>query len=420
MRKTILKSQRRWKAGPEGIPDGTDPWAVAEGLSHAPGLVFLDSSAAASEAESIIAVGPGEIIEGDGEGDWTRLRAAIAARAGEPGMAAGYVEYEGRFRFALYDTVLRYSHGEALWREGGADWDFEPTPNADVGAEAIHFRPETAARDYERSVVRAQEYIAAGDIYQVNLAHRFTAGWSGRIDDAMAFYGRLRARSPAPYAALICETGGRVIASSSPELFLQMRGREIMTRPIKGTRPRASAPAADASAEAELMSSAKERAELIMITDLERNDLGQVCDYGTVSAPELLKLERYAQVHHLVSTVTGRLRADVDHVGALRACFPGGSITGAPKKRAREIIRELEPTPRGLYTGAIGYFGFDGRSAFNIAIRTAILEPGGLAHFHTGAGIVADSIPAHEWQETLWKAAGLLQAGETCPDAATR
>ena len=147
-----------------------------------------------------------------------------------------------------------------------------------------------------------------------------------------------------------------------------------------------------------------------MITDLERNDLGQVCEFGSVAATELLKLEPYAQVHHLVSTVTGRLRPGVTHVAALRACFPGGSITGAPKKRAREIIAALEPEARGIYTGAIGYFGFDGRSVFNIAIRTAVLETGGLAHFHAGAGIVADSVPAQEWQETLWKASGILRA----------
>lgn len=214
---------------------------------------------------------------------------------------------------------------------------------------------------------------------------------------------------PAPYSALLC-AGGRVIASSSPELFLQIDGREALTRPIKGTRARAADAAADAAAARELGRSAKDRAELIMITDLERNDLGQVCDYGTVEVRELLKLERFAQVHHLVSTVSGRLRPDVDPIDALRACFPGGSITGAPKKRAREIIAELEPAPRGPYTGAIGYFTFDGRAAFNIAIRTAILDANGLAHFHSGAGIVADSDPRQEWDETLWKAAGILHA----------
>jgi anthranilate/para-aminobenzoate synthase component I len=148
-----------------------------------------------------------------------------------------------------------------------------------------------------------------------------------------------------------------------------------------------------------------------MITDLERNDLGSVCEFGSVTVPELLKLERHEQVFHLVSTVEGRLRAGVDHAAAFRACFPGGSITGAPKKRAREIIAELEPRPRGLYTGALGWFGFNGESQFSIAIRTVIIERGE-AHFHVGSGIVADSSPEAEWQETLDKAAGILLAAE--------
>jgi anthranilate/para-aminobenzoate synthase component I len=148
-----------------------------------------------------------------------------------------------------------------------------------------------------------------------------------------------------------------------------------------------------------------------MITDLERNDLGAVCEYGSVSVKELLKLESFEQVFHMVSTVEGRLRRDVDQIDALRRCFPGGSITGAPKKRAREIIAELEPTPRGLYTGALGWFGFNGESHFNIAIRTVVLEDR-TAHFHVGAGIVADSVPDKEWEETLDKAAGILLAAE--------
>jgi anthranilate/para-aminobenzoate synthase component I len=169
--------------------------------------------------------------------------------------------------------------------------------------------------------------------------------------------------------------------------------------------------AADQKSALDLVSSEKERAELLMITDLERNDLGKVCQFGTVQVPELLKLEAFAQVFHLVSTVQGELRPEVDHLEALRACFPGGSITGAPKKRAMEIIAELEPIPRNAYTGAIGYFGNHGESHFNIAIRTLVIE-NGRASFHVGAGIVADSVPAHEWEETLHKAKGMLQAAQ--------
>ena len=261
-------------------------------------------------------------------------------------------------------------------------------------------------------VARALEYIAAGDIYQVNLAHKFTAGWQG---DPFAFYEALRHYSPTAYSAFL-DCDGRAILSSSPELFLKMSGRTIRTRPIKGTRPRRADLHSDEKSAYDLITSQKEIAELVMITDLERNDLGQVCDYGSVSVPELLKLERFEQVFHLVSTVDGHLRSNVDHVSALRACFPGGSITGTPKRRARQIIAELEPERRGLYTGAIGWFGFNGESQFNIAIRTAVAD-GGHVHFHVGAGIVADSIPEKEWQETLDKAAGILLAAERYGDS---
>jgi len=386
------------------------PWQAALDLAHLPDLVFLDSARPAPGARSIIAASPASIIEGDTYADWARLSSAIAARAGQPGIAAGYVEYDGRFRFGIYEKVLTYTHDTASWSDpaGLATSMLEPP---DLPAEPIPFQPTMPRAEYESLVRRAQEYIAAGDIYQVNLAHRFTAPWSGNDTGALGFYARLREHSPAPYAALLC-TPQRVIASSSPELFLEINGRSITTRPIKGTRARGPDPGADTAAARELAGSAKERAELIMITDLERNDLGRVCDYGSISVPELLKLERHAQVHHMVSSVTGRLRENVTHLDALRACFPGGSITGAPKKRAREIIAGLEPIPRGLYTGAIGYIDFNGHTQFNIAIRTAILERDTLlAHFHAGAGIVADSSPAAEWQETLWKAAGLLRAG---------
>lgn len=256
-------------------------------------------------------------------------------------------------------------------------------------------------------VERAQRYIAAGDIYQVNLAHRLTADWNG---DALAFYECLRHYSPVPFGAFV-ELGGRAVLSASPESFLRISGRSVQTRPIKGTRPRRADANADEKSAYDLITSAKEVAELVMITDLERSDLGQICEYGSVIARELLLLERYEQVFHLVSTIDGCLRTEVDHVTALAACFPGGSITGAPKRRACEIIAELEPEARGLYTGAIGWFGRNGESQFNIAIRTVILE-NGLAHFHVGAGIVADSVPEQEWQETLDKAAGILLAAE--------
>jgi para-aminobenzoate synthetase component I len=255
------------------------------------------------------------------------------------------------------------------------------------------------------AVERAQEYIRQGHIYQVNLSQRLTAQTR---QDGWNIYKRLSAVSPAPFAAFL-DCGDFQIASSSPELFLRLSGSHILTRPIKGTRPRSPDPNRDAQLNFELQTSPKEMAELVMITDLLRNDLGRVCEYGSVRVPELVRLERFPQVQHLVSTVEGRLRDDVTHFAALAACFPGGSITGAPKIRAMEIIDELEPTTRGPYTGALGYLGFNRESQLSILIRAAVCCRDAI-HFQVGAGIVADSIPAAEYDETLAKAAGFLAA----------
>jgi anthranilate/para-aminobenzoate synthase component I len=195
---------------------------------------------------------------------------------------------------------------------------------------------------------------------------------------------------------------------------LRLSGSHIVTRPIKGTRPRHLDPTRDLQLAHELQTSPKELAELVMITDLLRNDLGKVCEYGSVQVPELAKLEKFAQVQHLVSTVEGRLRGDVTHFAAFASCFPGGSITGAPKIRAMEIIDELEPITRGPYTGALGYLGFNRESQLSILIRAAVVK-NNLAHFHVGAGIVADSLPEAEYDETLAKAAGFFRALE-CGD----
>ncbi len=259
--------------------------------------------------------------------------------------------------------------------------------------------------DFIAAVERVQRYIRAGDIYQVNLSQRLTAqgefsGWE--------LFQKLAAVSPAPFAAFL-DCGDFEIASSSPEQFMRLSGSHIVTRPIKGTRPRDADVTRDAQLAYELQTSAKELAELVMITDLLRNDLGKICEYGSVQVPELAKLEKFAQVQHLVSTVEGRLRRDITHFAAFAACFPGGSITGAPKFRAMEIIDELEPISRGPYCGAIGYLGFNRESQLNIAIRTAICQHGG-AHFNVGAGIVADSNPAAEYEETLAKARGFFAA----------
>ncbi len=261
------------------------------------------------------------------------------------------------------------------------------------------------AGEFIAAVERAQRYIRAGDIYQVNLSQRLAApcGFSG-----WELFARLLAVSPAPFAAYL-DCGDFQIVSSSPEQFLRLSGPHITTRPIKGTRPRSSDATREAQLAYELQTSPKELAELVMITDLLRNDLGRVCEYGSVQVPELAKLERFAQVQHLVSTVEGRLRPDVTHFAALASVFPGGSITGAPKFRAMEIIDELETIARGPYCGCHGYLGFNRESQLSISIRTAIRQAG-VAYFQVGAGIVADSIPEAEYEETLTKAAGFCAA----------
>jgi anthranilate/para-aminobenzoate synthase component I len=279
--------------------------------------------------------------------------------------------------------------------------------------------------DFLAAVTRAQQYIRTGDIYQVNLSQRLAVQfpWWGAAPDEPArgdarptknagweLFTRLLTVSPAPFAAYF-DCGDFQIASSSPEQFLRLSGSHIATRPIKGTRPRSPDATRDAQLAYELQTSPKELAELVMITDLLRNDLGRVCEYGSVHVPELAKLERFAQVQHLVSTVEGRLRQDVTHFAALASTFPGGSITGAPKFRAMEIIDELEPLARGPYCGCHGYLGFNRESQLSISIRTAIHKDA-TAYFHVGAGIVADSIPEAEYEETLAKARGFLAALE--------
>jgi para-aminobenzoate synthetase component 1 len=304
-------------------------------------------------------------------------------------------------------TFLSAGSGDfpvASWNTGQ-----ECPGNRQAGKPALHSNLSRA--DFIAKVERAQRYIRAGDIYQVNLSQRLAArcdfsGWE--------LFQRLGAVSSAPFSAFMdCDVGRRhdrfQIASSSPELFLRLSGSHIQTRPIKGTRPRDTDPTRDAQLAYELQTSAKELAELVMITDLLRNDLGKVCEFGSVQTPDLARLERFAQVQHLVSTVEGRLRRDVTHLAALASCFPGGSITGAPKFRAMEIIDELEPLARGPYTGALGYLGFNRESQLSIIIRAAICHER-TAYFHVGAGIVADSNPEAEYEETLAKAAGFLAA----------
>ncbi len=349
---------------------------------------------------------PIEVIEG-GPDDWDRLergldrhRAERADASPHPcGAAVGYFEYDGSFWFGIFPELHAEPMGipTARWTRRSHEHE-APTR---IGA----WRAGMTRDDYELAVRAVHDGIAAGEVYQVNITQRFAADFEG---NPYALFEHLLARSPAPGGAFL-DTGTRQILSASPELFLRIEGREILTRPIKGTRPRDRDPQRDGRLAYELITDPKEIAELIMITDLERNDLGRVCEFGSVTVPDLLRPEKFAQVHHLVSTVSGRLRREVTPLQALRACFPGGSITGAPKKTAMETIERLEPCPRGLYTGAIGYFAFNGDAAFSIAIRTLVRD-GRELHYHVGSGITADSDPAREFDETMQKGTGIRSA----------
>jgi para-aminobenzoate synthetase component 1 len=325
----------------------------------------------------------------------------------------------------LYDAVIAYDHlasrcyisarglpsgsAAAARRKVGElkEGIFRPCPGIAAQGRSASPRVESnySYPEYVRMVREAKEYIRKGDIYQVNLSQRFSV----RLNTScVELYGRLRRLSPAPFAAYL-DFGDVTVLSSSPERFLAKRGSRIETRPIKGTRPRGADRESDLVMERELAASPKDRAEHVMIVDLERNDLGRVSEYGSVAPTESSVIEKYANVFHMVSTVSGRLRRGVTAVDCLRAAFPGGSITGAPKIRSMEIIDSLENVRRSVYTGAIGYIGFDGDMDTSIAIRTFVVK-GGRAWFHVGGGIVADSDPDGEYAETLDKAEGMFRA----------
>lgn len=370
-----------------------------------------------------------------------KYRCAASPEAPFPGGAVGYLSYEfgaglervggsaiddvgtPALEFGFHDGVVMFDHqarrvflvacpvakyaAVTIFRRlemtlAEAERRLRPMPlrTASNGLQASMTKPE-----YLQTIARIKDYIAAGDVYQVNLTQRFDVPLSCH---PYALFQKLRQRSPAPFACYL--NGGELqVVSSSPERFLRVASGRIETRPIKGTRPRGKTPEADARLRTELAASVKDRAELLMIVDLERNDLGRVCVPGSIQVEELYKVETHPTVHHLVANVSGQLRPGVDAVDCIRATLPGGSITGAPKIRSMQIIAELERTRRGVYTGAVGYLGFDGGCDLNIAIRTIICAHG-RAYYHVGGGIVWDSDPEAEFQETLDKGAAMRAA----------
>lgn len=333
-----------------------------------------------------------------------------------PDLQAGFYPWTVAFNHATGACELRLLHGapggpedigelaqrlhELLAREHSSSLTTFSAPE-------LH----TTRDDFMAQVARVKHHIREGDIYQANLT-RMVAREA--TCEPVQLYASLRAANPAPFAGFLDCGHGRAILSSSPERFVSVRDGVCETRPIKGTRPRGADAEQDARLKAELAASEKDRAELTMIVDLERNDLSKVCVPGTVKVPSLLHVHSYARVHHLESTVVGELREGVAPVELIRATFPGGSISGAPKKRALQIIHDLEPVRRGPYTGSLFWLRPDGDFESNILIRTLLCEPGRVS-YHVGGGIVADSEPEAEWAETLAKADGLERAMAGAP-----
>ncbi|MEP9367015.1 aminodeoxychorismate synthase component I [Xanthobacter sp. VNH20] len=449
-----------------------DPVALFEAFASEPFAALLHSGAidGARGRYSYIAVDPFRRILATAEGvrvdgflvsadPFTALETALDACVLETAAspvpfatgAVGFLSYElGRhlerlpaprsspvpfpdMAFGLYDSIIAFDHVEqaAFVLSSGMP---EPAGaarerRAQARAEALLARitsapkqrrqPDWSARgtwtaiqpraEVEASIARVIEYIRAGDIFQANLTQAMLAARPAGLTD-YALYLRLLELSPAPFSALLTGDGTHAVISASPERFLRLSAEgEVETRPIKGTRPRHAEPARDAQSAAALLASPKDRAENLMIVDLMRNDLGRVSRIGSISVPVLNGLETFASVHHLVSVVESRLRPGIGPIDLLRACFPGGSITGAPKIRAMEIIHELEPLPRGIYCGAIGWIGFDGAMDTSIVIRT-LARSGETLIAQAGGGIVADSVPADEYEESMVKMAPLLRA----------
>lgn len=447
-----------------------DPVAVFRRVAGRTGCVFLDSALRDGNQGrwSILAIEPYQLLVSV-QGESQLLNAetgAIIAEAVDPftvinqwskgettatfpfsqGGALGYLGYDLAYRleeignasrdelkipeiwFGLYDHGVVFDHLERRVHiviaadAGGGEGDEKRSRQLQfwkgqletAAAEATAIpavldkgsaRSNHTAETYAAMVERALEYIHAGDIFQVNLSQRFSIC---SREEPLAVYLRLRRDNPAPFSAWI-NTGSFQVLSASPERFLAVSGKAVITRPIKGTRPRGQDQVTDQQLATELWQSEKDRAELVMIVDLHRNDLGRVCEYGSVITQEIMALESYATVHHLVSTILGRLRSEAGIGDLIRAAFPAGSISGAPKVRAMQIIDELEGVRRGIYTGSIGYIGFDGRSDLNVAIRSLVMQEG-KAVFQAGGGLVADSIPQEEYRETLHKARAIFAA----------
>ncbi|MBI4706837.1 MAG: aminodeoxychorismate synthase component I [Candidatus Omnitrophica bacterium] len=434
------------------------PWEAFSALSGRKNCFFLDSSLnSVTGRYSFLGFDPCAILKTQDEQPFEKLRKIlrdyrINASSGAPpffGGAVGYFGYDLGFLlekklvmktyskekipdswFGFYNTVAgidnlkkelfficvgfpekKSSLARALCRDNFRKLEnifseINPQQNKkEKSRDSCALKSNFTKAAYIAAVKKAKEYISRGDVYQVNLSQHFQAR---SILSAQQIYRKLRELSPAGFSAYL-DTGDFQILSSSPERFLQVCAGKVATRPMKGTRPRGSNTQKDIFYKRQLLNSIKDKAELTMIVDLERNDLGKVCSYDSIKVTQLRNLEKYSTVYQTTAQITGRLHHKKDNLDLLRACFPGGSVTGCPKIRAMEIIEELEPARRAVYTGSLGYLSFSGNMDFNILIRT-ILKKKNRLYFGVGGGIVADSVPEHEYEETLVKAKAMIKA----------
>jgi para-aminobenzoate synthetase component I len=397
-----------------------------------PQVFFLDSSLHRSQARfSYIGFAPFTMVRGR---DLFELKRVFdkyrMARQGLsfPAGAVGYLGYDGSLFFGFYDTIIAVDHQKhrliissfskgrikdilKCISSGGLP---KLTQNKAIGNinQNIHFKSNFTKAGYIKAVRQALEHIRRGDIYQINLSHQIKVQRSPglRFQGPADIYKNLRRFFPSEFGAYF-DDGTQVILSASPERFLRLQNGIAQVKPMKGTRPRGKTRKQDKRSKEQLLKSPKEIAELLMVTDLERNDLGRVCDYASVKVRAMRTIETYATVFQATSTVEGRLRKGCDQFDLLQAAFPSGSVTGCPKIEAMKIIKNLEHGPRGLYTGALGYMSFSGDMDFNVMIRTLFLDQKQIT-FHVGGGIVADSDPQDEWQETWDKAGPLIETLE--------
>jgi len=433
-------------------------------LEHQPHFCLLDSSLVDKQSGkySVLYVDPFTVTQGSTLRDWNHFKEMftccqqlmgdvqedlpfISGVAGMMSYDFG-VQFEGvasleestdmpGFVFGFYDTAFVYDHDikrltiystglpqtdpvkRAEWAEHRLEEMMQLVSYANVtdkpngsNMPRMTLKETVTRKEYEKSVEKALEHIKQGDIYQVNLSQRFDGECVAepKYEEVIGLYERLRDLSPAGFAGC-CRADKLFLLSSSPERFLQLRGRTVETRPMKGTRPRGANVDQDEQLRGELWESVKDKAELLMITDLLRNDLGRVCDYGSVTVSELRTMEEYQTVFQTTSTVKGILAKDKTAFDLIEACFPGGSITGCPKIRSMTVIRELEKQPRQFYTGSLGYIDFMGNMDFNVLIRTITLKNNHV-YFHVGGGVVSDSEPAKEYEETLVKARAMMVA----------